>query len=102
MNIPLVVASAILSGASFFDGWTTVRFLKNPDYYEADTAWLFGPRPSTLKVYGLGSLVIAAEIALGMLGNHFSAYLGYVAAAGFAYQAFTHVRAGIKNLKIPV
>jgi hypothetical protein len=102
MNIPLLISAVVLSVASFFDGWTTVRFLKNPDYYEADTAWLFGPRPSTLKVYGLGSLVIAAEIAVGLLANHFSVYAGYVAAAGFAYQSFTHVRAGIKNLKLPI
>jgi hypothetical protein len=103
MNIPLVVASVVLSGAALFDGWTTVRFLKNPDYYEADTAWLFGPRPSTLKVYGLGTLVIAGEVAVGLLANRFSVYAGYVMAAGFAFQAgYAHIREAIRNLKIPV
>jgi len=49
MNIPLVLASVVLSGASLFDGVTTVRFLKNPKLDEQNP--LFGKRPSTLRVY---------------------------------------------------
>lgn len=102
MNIPLVISSVILSGASLFDGITTVRFLKNPNYEEGDTAWLLGKEPSALRVYGEGGLVIAGEIAVALLANHFSVYLGYAFALAGGYQIYIHIRDGIGNLRIPV
>jgi hypothetical protein len=102
MNVPLVISAAALAGASLFDGWTTVRVLKNHDYVEKDTAWLFGPRPSTLKVYGLGTAVIAGEIISALLLNELTVYVGYAMAAAGGYQVYTHVRDGLANLKIPV
>jgi hypothetical protein len=102
MNPALILAAVTLAGAAFFDGWTTVRFLKNPDYVEGGAVWLLGRRPSTLRVYGLGGLVIAAEIAVGLLFNHFSVFAGYALALAYGYQAYAHIHAGIANLKIPV
>src|SRR6266404_3971188 len=100
MNVPLVVSAVALAAASLFDGWTTVRFLKNPDYVEKDTAWLFGPRPTALKVYALGAAVIAGEIMSALLLNELSVYVGYAMAAAGGYQVYTHVHDGLANLKI--
>ncbi len=102
MSIVLTAVSAVLAGASLFDGITTVRFLKHTSYEEVTTAFLFGKRPSTLKVYGLGGLVIASEIAVALIANHFSVWAGYAVAAVLTYQIYTHVHQGIGNLKIPV
>jgi len=100
MNTPLVLASILLSGASLFDGVSTVHFLKNPNYEEQNP--LFGKRPSTLRVYGEGALIIAAEIAAGFLSSHNADVFGYLFAIGFGIQSFVHIRNGIRNLRLPV
>ena len=102
INFPLFIFVAALFGAALFDGITTVRFLKNPSYPETGTPWLFGKRPSALRVFGLGGIVITVEIGAALLLNHFSVYAGYAVAAGFAYQVYRHVRAGFHNLTLPI
>lgn len=97
--ITLIAASVVLSAASLFDGTTTARFLKNPDYEEQN--FLLGKRPSKLRIYGEGGLIIAGEIAVGLALSHVS-ILGYLIAAGFSFQSFVHIRNGIRNLKIPI
>ncbi len=102
VNFLLLVSSVSLLGAALFDGITTVRFLKNPSYPETGTPWLFGKRPNALLVFGLGGIVITAEIGTALLLNNFSVYAGYAATAGFAYQVYRHVRAGFHNLTLPI
>lgn len=99
MNILLLVSAIALSCSSAFDGWTTVRFVKMGDE-EGNTAWLLGKTPGPLRVYGLGGLVIAGEIAVAMLANHFSVYAGYAFALAGGYQTYTHIRDGRNNLKL--
>ncbi len=94
-----LIASIVLSAVSLFDGITTARFLKNPEYEEQN--FLLGKRPSKLRIYGEGGLIIAGEIAIGFALSHVS-ILGYLIAVGFGFQSFVHVRNGIRNLKIPV
>ncbi|SRR6266436_5686323 len=99
MNTLLLVSAIALSVSSAFDGWTTARFVKR-GYEEVNTAWLLGKTPSALRVYGLGGLVIAGEIAIAMLANHYSVYAGYALALAGGYQIYTHIRDSRNNLKL--
>lgn len=99
MNIALLVSAIALGVSSAFDGWTTVRFVKL-GYEEGNTAWLLGKTPGALRIYGLGGLVIAGEIAVALLVNHFSVIAGSGLALAGVYQTYTHIRDGRSNLKL--
>jgi hypothetical protein len=96
----LVIVALVLVGASLADGFSTVHFLKNPGYVEANP--LFGPRPSTARIFGEGMGIIAAEIAAAFLIAWLYAPLGWLLIVGGLVQAGLHVHFAIKNYRIPV
>jgi hypothetical protein len=94
---PLIVACLFLIGASVFDGITTVKMLK-AGYHENNP--LFGKYPSALRVFLEGMGLIAGEIALAFLANHFSSDFGLLFAATFLIQGAIHIYDGRHNLSL--
>ena len=100
MNYPLLAASFVLAGASFFDGLSTAYFLRNPMTTEQN--FLFGLHPSKRRVFVEGALIIGAEITLSLVAAHWKHFLGDAFAFGFAAQSAIHVRNGIRNYRLPL
>src|SRR5260370_18977082 len=100
MNYFLLAASIAVSAAALFDGMSTVRFLHDPRYEEANPA--FGKHPTAARVYGEGSAIIAIELLVAWWLQHLWGPIGYGIGAGFLYHAYIHVRNAPANYKLPV
>jgi hypothetical protein len=94
---PLLASSLFMAVASVFDGITTVKMLK-AGYYETDP--LFGKHPSTVRIFLEGIILVAAEIGLAFLANHWSTAVGLICAAAFLAQGSIHIFDGRHNLDL--
>lgn len=75
----------ILCFCAFLDGWSTVQFLHRTFLSENNP--LFGKHPSDLRVWGEGTLLIGAEIALAWWLSRRRSWMGWVCATAFLSQA---------------
>ncbi len=96
----LLIVSVVLVGAALADGFSTVHFLKNTEYMEMNP--LLGSHPSTLRVFGEGMGITAAEIAAAFLLAHLRSSLGCLIMVGGLIQSGLHIHYAVKNSKIPL
>jgi hypothetical protein len=94
----LTIAAITLGLSAFYDGLSTVHFLKKPGYVEANP--LLGPRPSTLRIFGEGSALIAGEILVAFLISHFNHDAGLVMGVGGFVQSAAHLYFGTRNWRL--
>lgn len=93
----LYFAAVLLALTALLDGISTVHFLRKG---LAEQNPIFGPRPSYLKLFGLGSVIIAAEVGATFLLYKLAHAAGYVAAAGTLAQAAYHCICARRNFKL--
>ena len=93
----LVIASIILVIAATIDGFSTIYALgkgaeeKNP---------LFGKRPSGLRVFVQGTLIIGAEIGVAWLLYSYKPVAGVIAGALMLVQSLIHFILAYKNFQV--
>jgi hypothetical protein len=93
----LAIAAVVLSLAALADGLSTVHFRRlgveeiNP---------LFGKTPSTPRIFGEGTALIAAEILTAALMSKHAPDASPLFAAVFFAQSGLHIYESIRNFKV--
>ena len=93
----LELVCGLLAITSLLDGISTTRFLKL-GYQELNP--IFGPRPSTTRVFGEGMSIIAAEIGIALLVTHYHPMAARVFIIGGLVQSAIHIYEAIKNWRL--
>jgi hypothetical protein len=100
----LPIAVAILCGAAFADGYTTVKGIKSGRMVESNPLLvkLYGTNtPSALQTYGGGYGIIAGESALAwLLVSHNVGHMNWFWPTALLFQAGWHVVAAILNERL--
>lgn len=97
--ILLLIASFALPIGAFLDGLSTVHFLKNPALHETNP--LFGKRPSTVRIFLEGCLLIAGELVFMWYISHVSHSAGSFAGICLLAQTVVHILNTFHNYKLP-
>jgi hypothetical protein len=93
----LQIASIALALAAFADGLSTVHFLRKSD---TEQNFLFGPHPSTVRIFAEGAGLIGAEIITAFVIGHYSTDISYAIGCLLMVQAAAHVIFAVKNFKL--